>query len=97
MARCDALPVSSYHACESERGLIVDRVDEFFKAASETSESIKQSPLKTNGQNNAFVTRHGKELFQFYKDDAPRAARFASAMAGVSRRMQPNFVIDVDR
>ncbi|KAJ4376391.1 hypothetical protein N0V83_001674 [Neocucurbitaria cava] len=61
------------------------QVDEFFKAASETSASIKESPSVTDGQRNAFVTRHGTDLFQFYKNDALRAARFASAMAGVSR------------
>ncbi|KAF1941681.1 S-adenosyl-L-methionine-dependent methyltransferase [Clathrospora elynae] len=61
------------------------QLDEFFKAASETSASIKESPKVTDGQRNAFVTRHGTDLFQFYKQDASRAARFASAMAGVSR------------
>ncbi|CAO2658327.1 Nn.00g060500.m01.CDS01 [Neocucurbitaria sp. VM-36] len=61
------------------------QLDEFFRAASETSASIKESPLVTDGQRNAFVTRHGTDLFQFYKQDPQRAARFASAMAGVSR------------
>ncbi|KAH9876418.1 hypothetical protein J1614_003549 [Plenodomus biglobosus] len=61
------------------------QLDEFFKAASDTSDSIRASPSVADGQSNAFVTRHGKELFQFYKDDPKRAARFASAMAGLSR------------
>ncbi|KAH7381319.1 O-methyltransferase-like protein [Phaeosphaeria sp. MPI-PUGE-AT-0046c] len=61
------------------------QLDEFFKAASETSESIRLHPSESNGQKNAFVTRHGTDLFQFYKQDPKRAARFASAMAGVSR------------
>ncbi|CAE7213066.1 hypothetical protein P3342_012482 [Pyrenophora teres f. teres] len=61
------------------------QLDEFFKAAAETSESIRQSPTVTDGQRNAFVTRHGKSLFEFYKQDPKRSARFASAMAGVSR------------
>ncbi|KAH8711876.1 O-methyltransferase-domain-containing protein [Phaeosphaeriaceae sp. PMI808] len=61
------------------------QLDEFFKAASETSTSFHESPTETNGQNNAFVTRHGTDLFQFYKQDPKRSARFASAMAGVSR------------
>jgi hypothetical protein len=66
------------------------RLDEFFRAASETSESIRQSPTVTNGKRNAFVTRHGLDLFEYYKQDPKRAARFASAMAGVSRRqLQP--------
>ena len=64
-------------------------MDEFFKAASDTIESIKESPTVTNGQKNAFVTRHGTELFKFYQNDPRRAARFASAMTGVSRRMVP--------
>ncbi|KAH7397175.1 O-methyltransferase-like protein [Pyrenochaeta sp. MPI-SDFR-AT-0127] len=61
------------------------QLDEFFRAASETSASIKESPLETNGQKNAFVTRHGTDLFEYYKQDPRRAGRFASAMAGVSR------------
>ncbi|KAF1850335.1 O-methyltransferas-like protein [Cucurbitaria berberidis CBS 394.84] len=61
------------------------QLDEFFKAASETIDSIKESPLVTDGERNAFVTRHGTPLFKFYQQDARRAARFASAMAGVSR------------
>ncbi|KAF2847521.1 O-methyltransferas-like protein [Plenodomus tracheiphilus IPT5] len=61
------------------------QLDEFFKAASGTSDSIRESPSITDGQKNAFVTRHGKDLFKYYKDDPKRAARFASAMAGVSR------------
>ncbi|CAG5142223.1 uncharacterized protein ALTATR162_LOCUS1110 [Alternaria atra] len=61
------------------------QLDEFFRAASETSESIKESPTVTDGKRNAFVTRHGVDLFGYYKQDPKRAARFASAMAGVSR------------
>lgn len=61
------------------------QLDEFYKAASETSESIKKYPKVINGQNNPFVTRHGTTLFDYYKNDPKRAARFASAMAGVSR------------
>ncbi|KAF2123516.1 sterigmatocystin 8-O-methyltransferase precursor [Dothidotthia symphoricarpi CBS 119687] len=61
------------------------QLDEFFAAASETSASIKQSPSEINGSKNAFVTRHGTTLFDFYKQDPIRSNRFASAMAGVSR------------
>jgi hypothetical protein len=62
------------------------RLDEFFQAASETSKSIKESLAEAHGQKNAFMTRHGTDLFQFYRRDPERAARFASAMAGLSRR-----------
>ncbi|KAI2477579.1 Sterigmatocystin 8-O-methyltransferase [Pyrenophora tritici-repentis] len=61
------------------------QLDEFFKAAAETSDSIRESPTVADGQRNAFVTRHGKSLFEFYKQDPTRSVRFASAMAGVSR------------
>ncbi|CBX98991.1 hypothetical protein IAQ61_001269 [Plenodomus lingam] len=61
------------------------QLDEFFKAASNTSDSIRASPSATDGQNNAFVTTHGQSLFKYYQDDPRRAARFASAMAGLSR------------
>ncbi|KAI4680859.1 hypothetical protein J4E81_010043 [Alternaria sp. BMP 2799] len=67
------------------RDVMAYQLDEFFRAASETSESIKESPTVTDGKRNAFVTRHGTVLFDYYKQDPKRAARFASAMAGVSR------------
>jgi 2-polyprenyl-3-methyl-5-hydroxy-6-metoxy-1,4-benzoquinol methylase len=86
MARRNALPVYLYRSkYVAVKANMFDRLDEFFKAASETSASIKESPTITDGQRNAFVTRHGTDLFQFYKQDPQRAARFASAMAGVSR------------
>jgi hypothetical protein len=67
------------------RDVVHYQLDEFFQAASDTSKSIKVSFAEANGQKNAFMIRHGTDLFQFYKGDPERAARFASAMAGLSR------------
>jgi hypothetical protein len=87
MERCHTLPVGNLIECHEPISILMRlRLDEFFRAASETSISIKESLTEANGQKNAFVTRHGTDLFQFYKGDPERAARFASAMAGVSRR-----------
>ncbi|KAF2266741.1 O-methyltransferas-like protein [Lojkania enalia] len=61
------------------------RVDEYFKAASETLASIKQSPSAFDASNCPFVTRHGAPLFQYYQTQPQLAARFASAMAGIGR------------
>jgi hypothetical protein len=70
----------------------VRRLDEYFKAASETSTSMKTSPDVISRSVNPFVTRHGAELFQFYNHDKTRGARFASAMAGISKGMYAFFV-----
>jgi hypothetical protein len=67
-------------------GLIHYRVDEYFCAAPELSESIRVSPNVNRRSNCAFFTKHGKELFQYYRDDDARASRFGSAMAGFGKR-----------
>jgi len=66
---------------------VVIRLDDYFKAASETSTSLLQSPNMNSRLVNPFVTRHGTEVFTFYKNDAARGARFASAMVGISKGM----------
>jgi 2-polyprenyl-3-methyl-5-hydroxy-6-metoxy-1,4-benzoquinol methylase len=96
VAGCRTLPVRKIgEAAKPVLTLMRLRLDEFFQAASETSKSIKESLAEANGQKNAFMTRHGKDLFQFYEGDQERAARFASAMAGLSRRThaQPDYLL----
>ncbi|KAF2192935.1 S-adenosyl-L-methionine-dependent methyltransferase [Zopfia rhizophila CBS 207.26] len=61
------------------------QLDEFFKAASEMSTSVKASPFESSSSNCAFKTRHGVELWDFYKRNPQLAGRFASAMAGVGK------------
>lgn len=56
-------------------------------ATSETSKSIRASPFETDGSDNPFVTRHGAPYFEYYRQDPRRAARFASAMAGIGKSM----------
>ncbi|KAF2241265.1 sterigmatocystin 8-O-methyltransferase precursor [Trematosphaeria pertusa] len=61
------------------------QLDEFFMAVPETSASLRASPLAFSRSTNPFVTRHGSEMFQFYRQDPKRASRFASAMAGIGK------------
>ena len=61
-------------------------MDEMFKASSDASAVLKVAPNEHEEQSSPFRLRHGMPLFQFYKEHPPLAARFAQAMAGVSRR-----------
>lgn len=74
--------LNMFSACAN----VLQRLDEFFQAASMTSTSIKESPLESNGLKNAFVTCHRTSLYQFYQQYPERSRRFASAMAGLTRR-----------
>ncbi|OAL46136.1 hypothetical protein IQ07DRAFT_647759 [Pyrenochaeta sp. DS3sAY3a] len=51
-----------------KNGRIIDGIlDGFFRASSETFESIQESTLMSNGQKKAHLTGYGTDLFQFYK------------------------------
>ncbi|KAH7135960.1 sterigmatocystin 8-O-methyltransferase precursor [Dendryphion nanum] len=54
-------------------------LDENFKADSEASLSIK------DGAKTPFEQRHGMSVFEFYAKNPDKAARFAKAMAGITR------------
>ncbi|KAJ5096377.1 S-adenosyl-L-methionine-dependent methyltransferase [Penicillium alfredii] len=75
---------SSYllHQDEEIRSTLHYTVDEMFKAASATADSVKASPLEYNSVLTPFSTRHGLQIFNFYENDASRSVRFAKAMAG---------------
>ncbi|KAF2804125.1 O-methyltransferase [Mytilinidion resinicola] len=56
-------------------------MDEIFKAASSTSDTIKASPHKSDVEHSPFRTRLGASMFEYYEQHPDHAARFAKAMA----------------
>lgn len=61
------------------------RMDEMFKAASETSNAIRKNPEGAHSNDSPFKHRFGMHTFEFYAKHPQKAARFARAMAGVSQ------------
>ncbi|KAG8527710.1 uncharacterized protein KY384_007864 [Bacidia gigantensis] len=59
-------------------------MDEIFKAASSTSDTIKASPQISDLTHSPFNTRLGASMFDYYDQNPEHAARFAKAMAGVA-------------
>jgi hypothetical protein len=59
-------------------------MDEMFKAASSTAETIKASPGISDLAHSPFKTRLGASMFEYYEQNPEHAARFAKAMAGVA-------------
>lgn len=59
-------------------------MDEMFKAASSTADTIKASPKKSDLEHSPFRTRLGASMFEYYEQNPERATRFAKAMAGVA-------------
>ncbi|KAL7623512.1 hypothetical protein AAE478_007195 [Parahypoxylon ruwenzoriense] len=60
-------------------------LDEMWKAASATSDYLREYPYEDTSSHTAFSTRHGLPIFDFYAKDPKRAGRFARAMAGATR------------
>ncbi|KAL9104580.1 MAG: hypothetical protein Q9163_000502 [Psora crenata] len=63
----------------------VARMDEMFKASSETSDAIRKSPWGATIDDSPFNFRFGLPTYQFYAKHPKKAARFAKAMAGLSQ------------
>ena len=59
-------------------------MDEMFKAASSTADTIKASPQISDLDHSPFKTRLGASMFEYYEKNPKNAARFAKAMAGVA-------------
>ncbi|KAI0898721.1 S-adenosyl-L-methionine-dependent methyltransferase [Annulohypoxylon nitens] len=59
--------------------------DEMLKAIAETSDSLRKHPSEADSTHCPFSTTHGLSLYQYYAKYPDKAARFAKAMAGVSR------------
>lgn len=66
-------------------------MDEMFKAASSTADTIKASPQKSDLEHSPFKTRLGASMFEYYEQNPEHAARFAKAMAGVAGGMNLEF------
>lgn len=62
------------------------QADEMFRAASSTSDSIRNSPFKITAESCPFAIRHGEMTYKWYEKHPAQAARFARAMAGVTLR-----------
>lgn len=61
------------------------RMDEMFRAASDTAQSLLQQPHKFDSANSPFATRHKLSAYQYYERNPEKGARFARAMAGVTQ------------
>ncbi|KAI1413551.1 O-methyltransferase [Hypoxylon sp. FL1857] len=60
-------------------------MDELWKAATSSADCIKASPYESDSAHSPFSTRHGLPMFEFYAKNPQYAARFAKAMAGLTR------------
>lgn len=65
------------HAC---------RLDEFFKAAAESGEAVRQAPQLSDNAHSPFNARFGVPLFQYYRENPEAALRFGKALKGVAKR-----------
>ncbi|OTA89001.1 hypothetical protein M434DRAFT_115210 [Hypoxylon sp. CO27-5] len=59
--------------------------DELLKAATSSADCIKASPYESDSAHCPFSTRHGMSMFEFYAKNPRYAARFAKAMAGITK------------
>ncbi|KAI8630504.1 S-adenosyl-L-methionine-dependent methyltransferase [Xylariaceae sp. FL1651] len=59
--------------------------DEMFKAAAESSDTLKKYPSEADSTHCAFYSRHGLPVFDYYAKYPDKAGRFARAMAGATR------------
>lgn len=62
------------------------RTDEMFRAAAETSQSIRDSPFQSSPEHCGFHTKYGKPTYEWHKTQPEKAKRFANAMAGYTQR-----------
>lgn len=62
-------------------------MDEMFKSASSTADTVKASPQLSDLEHSPFKTRLGSSMFEYYDKNPDHAARFAKAMAGVASGM----------
>ena len=61
------------------------QMDEMFRAASQTTTCFEVAPNGPSMTNTPFKASHGVPVFQYYEQHPLKAARFAQAMAGISR------------
>lgn len=61
------------------------RMDEMFKAASESSTLLDLSPRVSDAENCAFSSRHGVTTYGYYEQNPTKGARFARSMDAWSK------------
>lgn len=59
-------------------------MDEIFRSAATTADTIKAAPEISDIEHSPFKTGLGLSMFEFYEKNPDKAARFAKAMAGVA-------------
>ena len=59
-------------------------LDEMFKAAASTADTVKAAPQVSDLEHSPFKTGLGISMFEFYEQNPAKANRFAKAMAGVA-------------
>ncbi|KAI1211540.1 S-adenosyl-L-methionine-dependent methyltransferase [Annulohypoxylon truncatum] len=70
---------------EEVRSAVHYTFDEMLKGIAETSNSLRKYPSESDSTHCPFHTTHGLPLYQYYARYPDKAARFAKAMAGVTR------------
>ena len=60
-------------------------MDDMFKAASETSTLIQQSPFSSDAKNSPFFAAYGASMYDYYEQNPQKGKRFAQAMSGWSQ------------
>ncbi len=76
------------HICSSRNSLtepLYIRMDEMFKAASETATVIERSPHSSDTKHCPFHTRFGVPMYEYYQQNPQKGTRFAQAMRGWSQ------------
>ncbi|KAI0102814.1 S-adenosyl-L-methionine-dependent methyltransferase [Nemania sp. FL0031] len=70
---------------EELRSAVHYSFDEMLKAAAESGTSLKENPSQSDSVNSPFYSRHKLSPFQYWAKYPDKAARFAKAMAGITR------------
>lgn len=69
--------------------LLLSQVDEMFRAASETSTCVQNTPFESDSFNSPFATRFGKPAYLWYGENPDKGVRFARGMTGVAQMDRP--------
>ncbi|KAF2259438.1 S-adenosyl-L-methionine-dependent methyltransferase [Lojkania enalia] len=73
----------------SIEALLLSQVDEMFRAASESSTCVQNTPFESDSVNSPFATRFGKPAYLWYAENPEKGVRFARGMAGVAQMDSP--------
>ncbi|KAI1126738.1 S-adenosyl-L-methionine-dependent methyltransferase [Nemania abortiva] len=70
---------------EELRSAVHYSFDEMLKGAAESGASLKENPFQSDSVHSPFYSRHRLSPFQYWAKYPDKAARFAKAMAGITR------------